>query len=371
MSVNCGKVVEILETMAPLELAENWDNVGLLLGSSKQSIKSILLTLDVTAGVAEEAIACNADMIISHHPFPFRAFKSVRTDTVEGTLLSLLLKHDIAVYAAHTNLDSAIGGVNDALASVLQLRDVEPLQKAGQPLIKIVTFVPAGHEEAVWAAMSNAGAGYIGRYSHCSFRVTGQGTFMPEEGARPFIGEEHQLSSVEEVRLETVVPSGLSNRIVQAMIAAHPYEEAAYDLYPLKNERPNGGVGRVGNLAEPVSLSRFSELVKMVLGVERVRVVVELKTQICRVAVCGGSGMEVAPAACSAGAQVMVTGDIRYHDAQHAESNGLLLVDAGHFATEYPVLPMLKNYLLQQFAAQSIECPVFVATQQADIWQFV
>lgn len=371
MSINCGMIAEALEKLAPRELAESWDNVGLLIGSPKQVVKQILLTLDITAAVVQEAIDRQADMIVSHHPFPFHALKSIRTDTTEGKLLQLLLKHDVAVYAAHTNLDSAWGGVNDALAALLQLEDIEPLQKAGLSLVKIVTFVPVGHEQAVYAAMIGAGAGHIGGYSHCSFQVSGTGTFMPEEGSQPFIGQQHQLVSVEEVRLETVAPSGLTDRIVQAMIAAHPYEEVAYDLYPLQNQQSSGGMGRVGNLVGPMTLDRFSEFVKQALSVDKVRVVGDLTSPISKVAVCGGSGMDVAKVARSAGAQVLVTGDIRYHDAQQAATEGLALVDAGHFATEVPVLPKLEDYLRDYFSAQNDELMIAVAGHQADIWQFI
>jgi dinuclear metal center YbgI/SA1388 family protein len=340
-------------------------------GNPEQNVTKALLTLDVTQEVVDEAVEVKAKLIISHHPFPFHAMKTLRTDTASGALLTKLLQQNISVYAAHTNLDVATGGVNDALASCLQLDEVSPLQSTCSPLVKIVTFVPDQYVETVWKAMADAGAGHIGKYSQCSFRVLGKGTFSPGKNAIPFIGEINRLSEVDEIRLETIVPAVLSDSVVHAMITSHPYEEVAYDIYPLKNEWTIGGLGRVGNLPRPVSLSEFAAMVSGTLSVSGVRYVGKADTIVRRVAVCGGSGMEVADAARRSEAQVLVTGDIRYHDAQNALANGLCLIDAGHFGTEFPVMARLQRYLQECSTEGRWDCRFDVAQKQADIWHAI
>lgn len=371
MSATCKMIAAALEKLAPCELAECWDNVGLLVGSMGQKVDKVLLTIDVTADVIAEAAGKRAGLIISHHPFPFQAMKNVRTDTAAGALLTQLLMKQISVYAAHTNLDASDGGVNDALAEVLNLHDVSQLQPRSLPLVKIVTYVPASHLEAVWQAMTAAGAGHIGNYSECSFRVTGTGTFLPGDGARPFVGEPYRVAKVEEVRLETVAPASLSKGIVQSLLDAHPYEEVAYDLYPLQNEWPTAGMGRIGNLLLPLTLSEFAAQVKTLLCVPGIRFIGKPETQVHRVAVCGGAGMSAAGAARRAGAQVLVTGDIRYHDAQDAVSDGLCLIDAGHFGTEFPILDRLQRYLRDCSASDGWNCEFEIARSQSEIWQWV
>ena len=368
MSVNCMIIAETLEKFAPCHLAESWDNVGLLVGQSDLRVEKILLTLDVTPEVIAEAIDTGSNLIVTHHPFPFKPGKTIRTDCPEGAMLASLLKNDIAVYAAHTNLDAAIGGVNDALATALGLNSVTPLKKAEERLVKIVVYVPSGHEEQVWQAMAEAGAGHIGQYSHCSFRVDGIGTFRPGEGTHPYIGTAGKHERVAEIRLETVAPAVLSGDVVRAMLSAHPYEEAAYDIYPMENVRHQGGLGRIGRLPAPVKLQEFACRVKKALDFAGVRGVGDKASRIACVAVCGGSGMELAGIARSAGADVLVTGDIRYHEAQTALAQGLCLVDAGHFATEIPVLETLRQWLETQAAASGWDCTVRVAERQSDLW---
>lgn len=366
MSVNCGMIAATMEKLAPLRLAEEWDNVGLLVGEPGAGAERILLTIDITPEVIAEAVELAAGLIVTHHPFPFRPGKTIRTDRQDGAMLASLLKHDIAVYAAHTNLDAAVGGVNDALAGALGLVQVEPLKAVQEHLVKIVVYVPDGHEENVWQAMAGAGAGHLGKYSHCSFQMTGTGTFLPKAGARPFVGEIGVLERVAEIRLETVAPANLSKHVIHAMLSAHPYEEVAYDVYPLENSQSIGGMGRVGRLSAPETLQKFAARVKEALNFNGVRCVGDRNKMISRVAVCGGSGMGLV--GFTSGADVLVTGDIRYHEAQAALAQGLCLVDAGHFATEYPVLESLQQWLENQFAVLGYHCSVHVAKSQFDFW---
>ena len=369
MSVNCNSIAAAIEKLAPLALAEPWDNVGLLVGRGDRPANLVLLTVDVTPPVIEEAIELGATMIVSHHPFPFQPFRQIRTDSVNGAMLSQLMKHEIAVYAAHTNLDRAEGGVNDALANKLGLTATAPLLPYMEPLVKIAVFVPEEHETTVWQAMSGAGAGHVGNYSDCSFRTKGVGTFMPQAGSRPFIGQAQQLSTVAEVRLETIAPASLSAKIVQAMLTAHPYEEVAYDVFALQNQRSLGGLGRIGQLPTMLSLAEFAAVVKTALSLDGVRVYGDIDTPVHKVAVCGGSGMDCAAPARSAGAEVLVTGDIRYHEAQDALAQGLCLIDAGHFATEYPVLAALQTYLQNHAAKQNWSSRFEIARRQGSIFR--
>lgn len=346
MPVKCQVIVDTLDKIAPKYLAENWDNVGLLIGSPAQAVSKILVALDVTESVVEQAISIDADMIIAHHPIFFKGIKNIRTDLPQGRLLARLIKNDIAVYAAHTNLDIADGGVNDILAGRFNLSSVESIIiEYADKLVKLAVFVPIDHADSVRSALFDAGTGHIGNYSHCTFQTVGTGTFMPLSGTQPFIGEQNKLEQVTEVRLETIMPERISKRVVKAMLKSHPYEEVAYDLYPLTNVGPGVGLGRVGNLSTPKKLADFIAEVKKVLEIDSVNVVGSPDKLIQRVAVCGGSGAGLIQKAAFVGADVLVTGDVKYHEAQQAVDSGIAIIDAGHFATENVVVGYLGKYL--------------------------
>lgn len=347
MSISCKLIIEAMEKLAPAGLAEKWDNVGLLIGSPEQEVSKILVTLDVTLPVVRYAAEHGYELIISHHPVIFKALSSIRTDTPQGEMLAELLKHSIAVYSAHTNLDIAAGGVNDALAMCLQLQDIKPLLvTAEEKFVKLVVFTPVTHVEAVRDAICQAGAGHIGKYSHCTFQATGTGTFLPLAGTRPFIGEQGRMEYAQECRLETIVPQSLSKQVVAAMIKSHPYEEVAYDLYSLANSGIRQGLGRLGRLSHPRVFNDFIGDVKSALGVGQVTVAGEVDNKVIeKVAICGGSGASLINCSIAAEADVLITGDIKYHEAQDAAAKGLIVVDAGHFATEKPVLAALVEYL--------------------------
>lgn len=354
MSVICRDVLHALETLAPPQLAEPWDNVGLLLGDPAQPVQKIMVALDVDQALAAEAITAGADLIVVHHPLIFKGLTRIRTDSPQGKLLADLITAGIAVYAAHTNLDSARGGVNDVLAQKLALTEIRPLTTAYQePLHKLAVFVPATHVDQVRTAITAAGAGHIGNYSHCTFQTQGTGTFFPLTGAQPFLGRQGKLEFADECRLETVFPASLRSQIIAAMVAAHPYEEVAYDEYQLLNKGPSYGLGRVGALAAPMGLARFISQVKTALQIGTVRVAgAEAEQQVGTVAVCGGSGASLIQQAVAAGAHVLVTGDVKYHEAQQAAAAGLTIIDAGHFATEQPVVGFVADYL-QQWAGKN------------------
>lgn len=366
-AVTGAVIAAIVEELAPLELAEPWDNPGWQLGNPQAPVERVLLCLDVGREVVEEAGQKAAQLILTHHPLFFKGIKSLRLDSPPGALVAELLRLGIGVYTAHTNLDRARLGVSDALVRVLGLQETEVLAPAEERYYKLVVFVPVGHVEAVREALGNAGAGWIGNYSHCTFGVEGTGTFLPLEGTSPYIGRQGVLERVREVRLETVVPSALVEKAVRAMLEAHPYEEVAYDLYPLANRfKPSLGLGRVGTLPEAVPLQSFAGRVREALGLEAVRWAGEGSRAVRRVAVCGGAGGELWREALAARADVLVTGDVSYHTARDMLAAGLAFVDAGHYGSERVVLPLLKEVLARALEERGLAVELLLSESEKE-----
>lgn len=327
---NGHEIIQVFEQFSPKGLAMEGDKIGLQIGRLNREVNRIMIALDVLENVIDEAIEKNVQLIIAHHPPIFRPLKNVLTDTVQGRIIEKCLKHDIAVYAAHTNLDVAQGGVNDWLADKLGLEEAEVLVPTVETrLKKLVVFVPESHADAIREVLGNAGAGFIGSYSHCSFSADGEGRFLPGDDTNPFIGEAGKLEMVDEVRIETIVPEPLVKKVVTAMIKAHPYEEVAYDVYPLDNRGEVLGLGRIGKVPE-TSLGEFAEKVKTALEVDRVRVVGDFNAKVRKVAVLGGDGNKYYTHAKFKGADVYITGDIYYHTAHDAMMEGLNIIDPGH-----------------------------------------
>jgi dinuclear metal center YbgI/SA1388 family protein len=345
MSVKCRTIIDAIDKLAPRHLAESWDNVGLLVGNPEQEITKIRVTLDVTPELADLAGREGVDLIVAHHPLIFQPLKNIRTDLPPGRTLAGLIKADIALLAAHTNLDAVADGVSDILAARLGLTNPRPLVGQGEKLLKLVVFVPESHAAGVRAAITAAGAGHIGNYSHCTFQTAGTGTFLPLEGTKPFSGQQGKLEYAPEFRLETILPEAASRQVITAMLGAHPYEEVAYDLYPLNNQILTAGLGRVGELAQPQPLGELIKTVKAGLQLEHVRVAGDVRRLVKIVAVCGGAGGSLISQAEAAGADVLVTGDVKYHEAQEACQLGMAVIDAGHFATERPVVDAIVTYL--------------------------
>lgn len=342
---NC-EVIKLIEQLAPRYIAAEWDNSGLQIGSLKSYTEHVLITLDVDEKVVKEAIDLGANLIISHHPILMKGIKRIDLSNNTGHLISMLLKNDITVYAAHTNLDSVIGGVSDILADKVELKDVDVLYELGRDqYVKLVVFVPEGHQDAVRQALSLAGAGWIGNYSDCTFQTVGMGTFCPREGTNPFIGKKGQIEKVREIRLETIVHEKKLHAVIDSMIKVHPYEEVAYDIYPLKEPNEIYGFGRIGVLRKPLKFKRFIEKAKEKLGLKYVRCGGDPNRIISKVAVCGGSGSELWETALEKQADVYLTGDIKYHIANDMLASDLAFVDAGHFYTELPVLELIFKCL--------------------------
>lgn len=371
MFANGQTVIQYMEQLAPKAYAMEGDKIGLHVGTLQKPIKKVMVALDVLDNVVDEAIEQGVDLIIAHHAIIFRPLKNLRTDLAAGKTLEKLIKHDIAVYTAHTNLDATDGGINDWLAEAIGLTQVEVLDPGyTDALKKLVVFVPITHEDAVRDAITQAGAGWIGNYSHCTFSTTGTGTFMPAEGTNPYIGSKGKLEQVVEVRVETVIPASRQSAVIKAMKAAHPYEEVAYDIYPLDLPGKTYGIGRIGKLAEPRTLKDLAQHVKQVFGLTGLRVVGPLDATIKKVAVVGGDGNSFVGKSSFRGADVLITGDIYYHTAHDAMADGMHLIDAGH-NIEKIMKSKVADYLGQRFLQNGYATEVVASSIHTDPFTFM
>jgi dinuclear metal center YbgI/SA1388 family protein len=337
--MNVSDIVAALDQIAPPYLALDGDPRGLLVGDPTATVDSVVVALDVTPEVAREASARGAQMIIAHHPLIYHPLrKLLASEPHPGGVVLHCAQHGIAVACAHTNWDVAGGGVNDVLAQLAGITGVvKPLRITyREALVKVVVFVPIEDRNSVLDAMATAGAGAIGSYDRCGFWTEGIGTFRPLDGATPYIGTVGLPETVAEMRLEMIVPESKSRAVVAAMKEAHPYEEVAYDVYPLTNSAAEYGLGRIGDLLEPVSADAFLQLLKTALDFPEIRMVGPKDRPIKTVAVGGGACAELMPDAIAQGADVLVTSDIRHHEFVDAAARGFLLIDAGHAATETP-----------------------------------
>lgn len=350
MSIDCKDVINFMEELAPPHLSEDWDNVGLMLGSKSKKIEKILICLDITKSVVQEAISLKVDMIISHHPFLFKGIKRIIAEEPKGELIYKLIKEDICVFSAHTNLDFAENGLNLTLAKSLGLKNIKNLKThKKERLFKIVAFVPCEYGEKVTGAMTAAGAGWIGNYSDCSFTLEGTGAFRPLEGSDPFIGSTGQLEKVSEYRVETIVKEEILGKVIDSMLAAHPYEEPAYDIYALVQGGKEYGYGKAGELEQAVSLDEFITGVKNSLNIQSLRVIGSKSEKIKKVGVfCGSFDEDVISSLKSL--DILVTGDIKYHTALDISELGLCVIDAGHFATERIIVDELSRVLADKFS---------------------
>lgn len=334
------ELVRFLESWSPEGAALPEDNPGLQVGNPSADITNILVCLDVTDRVIEEAIENQVNLILSHHPLLYGSLKQLRIDSWVGRKIESLIKHDIALYSAHTNLDAARDGVSFALARKLGVANPEFLKPPGNAWQrKIAVFCPENEVERVRIAMSEAGAGIIGAYRQCSFNIKGYGTFFGTEATAPSVGEKGKLEQVDEIRLEMLFPAWKEHEIVKAMQQAHPYEEVAYDIYPLENRDVNFGFGAIGELESPVALPEFFKRLKNELGVKILQVVEGPAQNVLKLAVCGGSGGALIEDAVRQGADAFITGEMKYHSYLEYEGK-LTIIVAGHYATEQVILPV-------------------------------
>lgn len=329
-----AEVTRLIEDYAHLSLQESWDNAGFQVGNPQAEATGALLCLDVTEAILGEAISKGVNLIITHHPLLFRGLKSITGRNDIERIVIKAIKHDISIYSAHTNMDSAWGGVSHLIAKKIGLGDVEVLDCQKGKLFKLVVFVPNASVESVRTAITDAGAGRIGDYDCCSYMQQGEGTFRALDDANPFVGEVGKLHHEPECRLEVIVPAQFKGRVVRAMLDAHPYEEPAYDLIQLENEDKYSGLGVIGNLPKAENAIEFLNRVKAIFGTGVVRYSGDASRPVQRVAVCGGSGAEFVGRAVSLGADAYITGDVKYHEFM-SENNSILIADIGHYESEH------------------------------------
>lgn len=363
MSVKLDKIIKSIATIAPENLAEDWDNVGLQVGSRQRLINRILLTLDVTADVVKEAVTKKADLIIAHHPFIFNGLKTLSADFEKGQMIEELIKNDIAVYVAHTNMDKGENGLNQYLADLMNLENIKTLEPANPTTYyKLVVYSPSEATEKIINVLGKNGAGAIGDYDFCTYRSSGVGTFRPLEGSNPFIGDVNTLTSVDEDRIETIVPEHLLKNLILQLKKTHPYEEMAYDVTPLENGRlmNQNGFGKIGVLKESIPANDFIRLIKDKLDLSILRGGGAIPETIRRVAICSGAGADMIGLAKSKRADVLITGDLKYHDGQRALENNFWVLDAGHFGTEKWVVDCFKKILAIDFGDS---CPKLMVAE--------
>jgi dinuclear metal center YbgI/SA1388 family protein len=372
-----GDVLDVLERLYPVASAQSWDAVGLVCGDPDRTVSKVLLAVDPTAEVVDEAVEWGADLLLTHHPLLLRAVHGVPATTSKGRVVHRLIKGDCALFVAHTNADAALPGVSDALARVIGLDDLEPLvPQPVTPLDKVVAFVPHEDAERLVDALADAGAGELGDYRRCAWTTTGTGTFVPQPGASPTVGTVGEAALVGETRVEMVLPRHRRAAVVAALRRAHPYEEPAFDLLELADLGPGTGLGRVGVLPQPVTLETFAQHVASVLPttVQGVRVSGPADAHVQRVAVCGGAGDDLFAAVRASGADVYLTSDLRHHPASEAREHTFgaapYLVDVAHWASEWPWLRGFESRLLSGLAERASTVETRVSTTRTDPWTF-
>ena len=338
-----NELINYIENWAPPEIAWDKDNIGLQVGSIKQRISNIFLCLELTEKALNEAIKKKANFIFTHHPFIFSPLKTINISSdPKAKLIERLIKNDITLFSAHTNLDFTKDGVSFELAKTLKLQNTKFLVNQKSNQFKLVVFVPKESVDNVSESLHNAGAGIIGEYDNCSFQLEGTGKFRGTQKSNPVIGKRGNLEFTNEIRLEVLVDSWKLNKVIKSLRDTHPYEEPAFDVYSLKNENVNYGFGAIGNLEKSLSINEFFSHTCTSLKTNNLRYAKGKKNKIKKVAVCGGSGAELLEAAIKSGADAFVTADLKYHTFQDGEDR-ILFIDAGHYETEVHALKMVKN----------------------------
>ncbi|HOY30883.1 MAG TPA: Nif3-like dinuclear metal center hexameric protein [Bacteroidales bacterium] len=341
-----AQIIEHFEQVIPVDFQESYDNCGLQVGNAGNELSSALITLDISERVLEEAIEKNCNLIISHHPLIFQAIKKITGANATERILQKALKSDVCIYCAHTSLDNNFNGLNTFIAGKIGLQHVKILEPAGSVLKKLVVFCPVEHAEKVRTAIFSAGAGHIGNYDCCSFNGSGAGSFRANENARPFVGELNELHFEPEIRIETIFPDNIRSQVIQAMLEAHPYEEVAYDIYPLDNLYQKVGSGIIGELLNETDAMDFIRLLKDIFKTGSIRYNKPLCPLIRKVALCGGSGSFLIKSAMKNKADILVTADIKYHDFFNEK---IMLADVGHFESEYFSAELIASIITKKF----------------------
>ena len=348
IAMKIKEIISCLEEFAPPVYQESYDNAGLIVGDPGMDVNAVILCLDSTEEVVEEAVRKGAGLIIAHHPIIFSGLKKISHSDYIGRTIIRAIQNNIAIYAIHTNLDHVKGGVNGKIASLLGLRNLEILSPKKNLLRKLVTYVPAAEAEKVRQAIFAAGAGQIGRYDLCSFSMEGTGTFRAGSGASPTVGKEGEYHKEAESRIEVIYNGMKEKALVQALKKAHPYEEVAYDCFALENEHTGVGAGMTGELEKEMEEKDFLQLVKKMFSVPCIRHTAFLKRKVKKVAVCGGSGSFLLKDAIASGSDVFITSDYKYH--QFFDATGkILLADIGHYESEQFTKDLLFEVIREKF----------------------
>ncbi len=343
------EVIQIIEDFAPPCYQESYDNSGMQIGDASCTLTGILLCIDVTEDVVMEAIMIGANLIISHHPLIFGGIKRLSgSNYIEKTIIKAI-KYDISIYSCHTNIDNVSLGVSFKMGEKIGLTRMQVLRPLTSNLCKLVTFVPNSHADIVRKAIFEAGAGHIGNYDCCSYNLAGEGTFRALESANPFVGEKNILHKEPEIRMETIFPKFLENTIVSALLKVHPYEEVAYDIYPLINQQKNAGAGVIGEFEKPMETIGFLQSLKTIFGIPVIRHTEIINENILKVALCGGSGSFLLPDAKKVHADAYVTSDFKYHQFFDAERL-ILIADIGHYESEQFTLEIFYDLLVKNFS---------------------
>ncbi len=342
------EIVSFIESVVPLAYQEDYDNAGLIVGNSDMELSGVLITVDVTEEVVDEAVKKNANLILAHHPIVLSGLNKFTGRNYVERVIIKAIKNDIAIYASHTNLDSIWGGVSSKIAEKLKLKNQKILAPVSNHLIKLVYFVPTEQADETRKAVFEAGAGHIGNYDMCSYNTEGKGSFRAGEETNPFVGNKGEVHFEQEVRVETIFPKHLRNKIISALINSHPYEEVAYDLYPLENDFNRVGFGVVGELDNEVNEIVFLNQLKKTFSAKCVRHTKLLNKPIKKIAICGGSGSFLLKNAIRENADIFVSGDFKYH--QFFDANGqIVIADIGHFETEQITKELFYELLMKNF----------------------
>jgi len=343
------EIIGCIEEFAPLSLQEQWDNAGLLTGNPSDDVESALIAIDITEEVIDDAIANGEKLIIAHHPLIFSGIKKLNGNNYIERALIKAIKNDIAIYAAHTNIDVVKNGVSWRMAQKLGLLNVSTLSKEKGLLKKLIVYVPVSHLENVREAIFSAGAGVIGNYDSCSFNSEGKGTFKGNESANPYVGKAGEMHIEDEVKLETIFLTYLQGKIITALLEAHPYEEVAYDIYSLENRHNSIGLGVIGYLKKEIKASELLKFVKEVFECQAIRYAGNADKMVKKIALCGGAGILLTSEAIQAGADIFITGDIKFHQFFDAEDK-IILADIGHYESEQFTKELFYEIVTNKFS---------------------
>lgn len=341
------EICSYLNSVIPLSFQEGYDNSGLQIGMTDQEITGALLTLDVTEDVIREAVNTGCNLIISHHPVIFSGIKRISGESACERIIFSAIRNNMAIYSAHTNLDVLNEGVSMKMAEKLGLKNVKVLNPIKNKLMKLVTFIPDSHYHQVTESIFEAGAGVIGKYDRCGYSVSGIGSFRAGENTNPYVGEKNIMHYEPEKRFETIFLAHDKDKIINALISSHPYEEPAFDIYSLENDYFGAGQGSLGELKEELSVDEFIELLSNIFDARGIRYS-GFGGMIKVVALCGGSGSFLLETAVASGADAFVTGDVKYHAFQEADKR-ILLVDCGHYETEKFSVEILSELIIKKF----------------------